>query len=745
MAVKTSSWWIVCAVLAAYAVVVEIQFACGVAQWAPTFSHSSRPDLPLREYVAGDLGIVKPGFRHFYLFVAYRHLEGIGFTEESKAEYLPRFSPTASRSGMPRRGIDLWQKARTEAAGKAETSRKGSWRGDYRKVPGQQWQFFKNCPDDALRTAAATLDERVEKFGSTSEEVKSWVEAQDIVFSNCQDGEEIPAAASGDLDLLIRADRAYQIAAAHFYAGHFVEAATRFQAIREDDDSPWRLWGTYLAARSWIRKATLETDRDQVDEESFAKAAGLLETVLADPEEAERHASAEGLKGFVSVRLNPARRMRELAETLVQPDPADLLRKLWTDYHYLLDRGYGSHREDDLTDWILTFPVPGSVALDRSLVNWKRTGGLPWLVAALTKIDAEHPDLDQVLEAAAAVSNASPGHLTVTYYRMRLLAELGRSQELRDGLDEVLTKVLPPVSRNQFLALRIPLARSFHEFLQFVPRTATNDRFYGVKPGSPILFDQDSLKVFNTKLPLTLLEQSAQSERIPEPIRKEIALAAWVRAGLIDEPEIQLRLTPLVREHWPVLAVDLDQFAVATDPVERKRSFLYAVLRHPGVQPVLRVSIHRATPIERIDNLRDNWWCGMEGALDSLRSNWEYQRLRNYERRNPRVPSTVGSRADPSDGQPAFLSESEKAEAEQQIQRLRAIDAGPNYLSAAMMNWAKEAPDDPRVPEALHLAVRTTRYGCVDDETSGFSKAAFQLLHRRYANSEWAKKTKYWY
>ena len=421
-----------------------------------------------------------------------------------------------------------------------------------------------------------------EKFGSESEEVREWAEAQDIVFSNCQDGEEIPPDARNDLDPLIRADRAYQIAAAHFYSGHFAEAAARFQAIRHDDDSPWRLWGTYLAARSWIRKATLETDVDQVDEASFAKAAELLESVLGDPEEAERHASAEGLKGFVSARLNPARRIRELADRLVRPDPEASLHELWTDYHYLLDRGHGSDRDDDLTDWILTFSTPGSDALDRSLENWKRTDALPWLVASLTQIDAEHPNLDEVLEAAAAIPGTSSGHLTVTYYRFRLLAELGRLQELRDGLDEVLARSLPPISRNQFLALRMPLARSFREFLQFAPRTATNDRFYGIKPGSPMLFDQDSRKVFNTELPLTLLEESAQSELIPEPLRKEIALTAWARAGLIDEPESQLRLTPLVREHWPALAPDLDRFAAARDPVERKRTFVYALLRHPG-------------------------------------------------------------------------------------------------------------------------------------------------------------------
>jgi hypothetical protein len=51
------------------------------------------------------------------------------------------------------------------------------------------------------------------------------------------------------------------------------------------------------------------------------------------------------------------------------------------------------------------------------------------------------------------------------------------------------------------------------------------------------------------------------------------------------------------------------------------------------------------------------------------------------------------------------------------------------------MLWDWERPNDPRVPEALHFAVRVTRCGCTDDETSQWSNKAFQLLHRRYAKS----------
>jgi len=41
--------------------------------------------------------------------------------------------------------------------------------------------------------------------------------------------------------------------------------------------------------------------------------------------------------------------------------------------------------------------------------------------------------------------------------------------------------------------------------------------------------------------------------------------------------------------------------------------------------------------------------------------------------------------------------------------------------------------------------VRATRYGCTDKETVNYSKAAFDLLHKRYPNSEWTKKTPYYF
>ena len=92
-----------------------------------------------------------------------------------------------------------------------------------------------------------------------------------------------------------------------------------------------------------------------------------------------------------------------------------------------------------------------------------------------------------------------------------------------------------------------------------------------------------------------------------------------------------------------------------------------------------------------------------------------------------------------------FLSPQQAAATRAERKALIASGAGPNYLAGEVLKWAKENPDDPRVPEALHFAVRSTRYGCSNNQTTQLSKQAFEVLHKQYPNSKWTKQTPYWY
>lgn len=94
---------------------------------------------------------------------------------------------------------------------------------------------------------------------------------------------------------------------------------------------------------------------------------------------------------------------------------------------------------------------------------------------------------------------------------------------------------------------------------------------------------------------------------------------------------------------------------------------------------------------------------------------------------------------------PSFLDADGRTAGEQEWKALQELPSGPNALGQMVLDWARENPGDARVPEALHRVVRATRYGCSDQPYGKISKQAFDLLHGRYPESEWAKKTPYWF
>ena len=82
---------------------------------------------------------------------------------------------------------------------------------------------------------------------------------------------------------------------------------------------------------------------------------------------------------------------------------------------------------------------------------------------------------------------------------------------------------------------------------------------------------------------------------------------------------------------------------------------------------------------------------------------------------------------------------------------------GSVVIGKRVVAYARAHGDDPLAPEALALTVRATHYGAQDwtgdqaatqkseASVTDLSKEAFTLLHRRYPQSAWAKKTPYYY
>jgi hypothetical protein len=286
------------------------------------------------------------------------------------------------------------------------------------------------------------------------------------------------------------------------------------------------------------------------------------------------------------------------------------------------------------------------------------------------------------------------------------------------------------------------LARSFDEFLEFAPRTvleANSQGFFAtgglcgswansmrkgrncVQDPHALMFDDDAVDVLNRQTPLPRLVEAAQSARLSKDLRDEVAMAAWTRSVMLGDAQNAEKLVPLIPEPLRKTAGTSIGFPATL-----------VILRSPGLRPIVEAGFSRFRSFDVIDSFRDNWWCD-----------------------HPQYESS-GSDASPQKPEKVtYLSNDDQAHGESEYNRLMDLPSAPIFLGQRVMEYAKAHPDDPDVPEALHLTVRATRYACLDwgqsseqaagKENSATSKAAFQLLHTRYPKSPWTAKTRYYY
>jgi hypothetical protein len=741
------------------AVVVAPSNAPGCGQFfaGAVFTDTRIPPLP--DFVKGRLGVLLPSFTQRYLFVAYRYLSGQPLTSgevESFVSPSDLSNPSSEGESVWRDSffvtpaMNEWLDARAKIPGIGPSPRIDIHRNDTGGSTGE-WRYFVNCSEDAFKTAAGTLGERAKALGIGHPGIRSWALAQDTVFSNCAKGEAIPEPADAQLPQPLRYDRAYQIAAAHFYCEHYDTAAEMFRAIAADAGSPWSGMAPYLAVRCLIRKATVPQKYGVFDRNALMEAEGGLRAILTDKNRAFLHTIAAKLEAYVELRLHPLDHIRALAERLQRRAGSDNFGQDLIDYQYLMGHfdlqpdftRESASQTSDMTDWLLAFPS-GNPA--HALVRWKSTGSAAWLLAAMVRLPAGDPDAKAVMDAAQNLPKNSTAYPTAQYHRIRLLMESGKEGDARDALDALLPGLrtsLQNSSLNLFLSQRLRLARSFDEFLQFAPRVpqvismgslpVEQEEYMG--PSTP-LFDADAVEVLNRGLPLALLSRAAVSTRLPSHLRKLLVRAAWVRAVLISNGAVASELAGELERVYPELKSDLEAWRSAGDADSRQFALAVLLLHFPGLSPYLQSGVPPRGRIAGISDFRENWWCGFNagGNLDSP-TGFRYSTSRFQEKAKPPQQAKL----------PEFLTDADKAAFLLEWRKLAAVPTAPDYFGRIVLSWASKHPKDERVPEALHLVVKSTRFGCGDAASGDYSRSAFRLLHARYPDTAWAKMTPFWF
>ena len=777
--------------------------ACGPFFSEDVFVRKLGADHP-NDFIAGKIGVLMPTYTRSDLTVAYRYLNGGTLSRDEQEAYQPTKSSgeqareletKAEQEGSPTYynepvgPADLWLDVRARyAPPHPEVHPIKQFNVVYRAgffLAGE----YMNCQADAFHTAAATLESRAKTWGPHSSELADWIKAQDAVFSNCGGSRDSyfnppdkpvihpshPSDVPASAPVLLRQDRAYQQAAAQFYAAQFAPSRAGFQAIAQDSASPWHDIARYLVARTLIREAFLSAKKDDAREgmadfnpDLMKQAQHELESMRNVQLHGISQHAVQGMLNLVRLRTEPEVRLGEVSAALAGPKPDPDYKQDLDDLNWYLNNKLDSSaiREDfdsvesnrpqsefekafvdtadlsstaPLIDWLITFQSPSEAAKKHAILEWQQhTGSLPWLLAAIAKVTSDGPQSAALIDASRHVPLSSPAWPTLAYHRLRLLIDSGHAADARRELDSDLPHIQDTGSEsavNLFTGLRMRSASTLDAALADAPRKilernsqqqmaldecleVMNDpkRKYDCKEDkSPVEFSRDAVDLFNNALPLDTLAQAAQSRALPASLNQSIAMMTWVRAVLLKNEKVAAQM-------FPLLPQKLRQQAGSGTGFHRQM----AILRNPGLRPFLDPGVQRSAAWDFVESYADNWWC----------ANWTTIYNRN--------PMPIHAEA------AAFLTPPMRSAGEKETAALLALSSADEYLGSQVLDYAHSHPSDPDIPEALYLTLRMIRYGCyhsssdesyrTSDKVPSIAREVGALMRQRYATNPWTRK-----
>jgi hypothetical protein len=764
--------------------------ACGPDFFPDVFVRQLRPDKP-KEFAAGKLGVLLPTYPRADLAVAFRYLNGGSLSANEQKAYQPTESyyeilnderDYAEHANDAKQAdpAEQWAAVRAKYAALAPKVEKDATVEMIQPDGSIAENYFSNCLDDAFVRATSTLQARASTWGEKSPELAEWLKGQDTVFRNCNGKPYfLPAAVPPNASALLKADRAYQIAAAKFYSGNFDDARRAFEAIAQDRTSPWHGIAVYLEARCLVRQAfnsKSSSNGDQManfDPALMKQAIDLLEVLLKEPPQGISRDAILDLRDLTRLRSDPIAQLHLLATSLAGPTTdsrynthlGDLTWYLNVKLDQLPVREDSGSRWDSeksqedysktyrdlaelrssaaLVDWLITFQSPAKDAKSHAAAEWKKTNQLYWLLAAIAKATEKDAETTDLVAAASQIKSDSPAWESITYHRLRLLIALGRVKEARTLLDQTLPQIKASgrdSSLSLYLGLRMRSSTNLNEALAYAPRkilvNASESQFaldecLGVmknpkrvydckKEVDPLQFSDDAAAFFNAQAPIATLVQAAQSDALPPQLRRSVAMMAWVRSVLLHNDAAAAKLFPLLPEKLQRQAGSGTGFHP-----------LMTLLRNPGLRPYLDAGVQRSYSYDFVESYRDNWWGPSWGG------------------------GIYNEHQTPMEMKPVtFLTPAQKADEEREINALLKQGSATLNLGEQTLAYANAHPTDPDVPESLYLLLRVFRYSGDDyrptdspavqeqigQRVKNIQKAAARLLRQRYAASPWTKK-----
>ncbi len=712
---------------------------------------------------SGRLPILKGATTDALLFLDWRRLNGLAVGQPA-ADAL-----AAPCCGEPATTQDQWLAVRRTIPGVAALY----WISTERDGP--QFIAIPTCFNDAFTTAAATLADRVRRYGRVAPAVRAWVDAQDAVFAACSK----PVAALPPLPAnappWLRSDRAYQDAALALYNGQADEAARRFAAIAKDGASPWRPSGLYLSARA-LQHAAIDAPTPA----RFAVAHTALDRLATAPPGTFGQVELPRMRQVLAFHEHPDQLLARLDSDLNARAPMPDIAVAVRDYLTLADR---HPAKPEAADWIRTIQAKDRAAgLAHADARWRTGGRTAWLVAALTLANPADTDAAALAGAAGRVSPGDPAWVTIRYHRLRLMMPHADLAMVRAEADAVLARGdLIRSDRNVLESVRAQAATSFADFAVHALRAPycvagspactddtppTGDGLIGrLSSGGFAGLGPDARATID-RLPLRERVTLVDTAVLPPEIRLDVALTSFVRAvELRDDAAVDrlagrlVTLLPQVAPDWrriartkpgadklfaeafvmmkiPSLRVDLAGYARPTGTVRQFAGYWVDLLLPLPGRPLAFRPFAPASAY-----LPNGWWDGAD-AHDPAQEHADLACLDkcgvgSFSLHLPPFAQTIVPRA--LEERRSFVVALERFD---ETGHRQTVSTPGVSLWENGLDYVDRHPGDPRAPEALYRLIRVARWGGNHDH---LGRRAFLMLHRRYPRSEWTSRSPFYY
>jgi len=83
-------------------------------------------------------------------------------------------------------------------------------------------------------------------------------------------------------------------------------------------------------------------------------------------------------------------------------------------------------------------------------------------------------------------------------------------------------------------------------------------------------FDEDATAVLSLFMPLPMMARLTQSDRLPPNLQRDVALAVWTRAVLLEDAEIANSIAPIVARYFPQYGAGWRAYQSAATPQQKK-------------------------------------------------------------------------------------------------------------------------------------------------------------------------------